>query len=93
MSINISKKMEIESPETVFNFKHVKGDVFGGVTAGIKLRMKGVLVLMIGAQPQQLDMMKEINIIPGLISDERLFRKFDDCKLWLKNNLKNKSTI
>ncbi len=49
MSINISKKMEIESPETVFNFKHVKGDVFGRVTAGIELRMKGVLVLMIGA--------------------------------------------
>ncbi|MCP4272000.1 MAG: SulP family inorganic anion transporter, partial [Gammaproteobacteria bacterium] len=50
------------------------------------LRMKGVLVLMTGVQPQPLDMMKKIDIIPGLISEERLFRKFEDCKLWLKYN-------
>ena len=60
--------------------------------AVLELRMKGVLVLMTGVQPQPLDMMKKIDIIPGLISDERLFRKLDDCKIWLKNNLININT-
>ena len=57
----------------------------------LDLRMKNVVVLMTGVQPQPLDMMKKIDIIPGLISEERLFREFEDCKLWLKYNLKSKS--
>ena len=59
----------------------------------LELRMKGVLVLMTGVQLQPLDMMKKIDIIPGLISEECLFREFEDCKIWLKNNLKNKGAI
>ncbi len=59
----------------------------------LELRMKGVLVLITGIQPQPLDMMKKIGIIPDLISEVCLFRKFDDCKLWLKNNFKNKSGV
>ena len=55
----------------------------------LELRMKGVIVLMTGVQPQPLDMMKKIDIIPGLISEERLFKKFADCEKWLKYNLKN----
>ena len=55
----------------------------------LELRMKGVLVLMTGVQPQPLDMMKKIDIIPSLITEEFLFKKFTDCELWLKYNLKN----
>ena len=55
----------------------------------LELRMKGVIVLMAGVQPQPFDMMKKIDIIPGLISEERLFKKFADCEKWLKYNLKN----
>jgi len=36
-------------------------------------------------------MMKKIGIIPGLISEEFLFKKFAECELWLKYNLKSKS--
>lgn len=57
----------------------------------LELRMKGVVVLMTGVKPQPLDMMKKIDIIPGLISEELLFKKFADCELWLKFNLKSKS--
>ncbi len=57
----------------------------------LELRMKSVVVLMTGVQPQPLDMMKKIDIIPGLISEELLFKKFTDCELWLKYNLKSKS--
>ena len=57
----------------------------------LELRMKGVVVLMTGVQPQPIDMMKKIGIIPGLISEESLFKKFADCELWLKYNLKSKS--
>ena len=39
MGINISKKMGNKPPfsfsKMFFDFKHVKGDVFGGITAGI----------------------------------------------------------
>jgi SulP family sulfate permease len=57
----------------------------------LELRMKGVMVLMTGVQPQPLDMMRKIDIIPDLISEEFLFKKFADCELWLKFNLKSKS--
>ncbi len=57
----------------------------------LELRMKGVVVLMTGVQPQPIDMMKKIGIIPGLISEESLFKKFADCELWLKYNLISKS--
>ncbi|MCP5002850.1 MAG: SulP family inorganic anion transporter [Planctomycetes bacterium] len=57
----------------------------------LELRMKGVLVLMTGVQPQPLDMMKKLDIIPSLVSKEFLFEKFSDCELWLKYNLKSKS--
>ncbi len=55
------------------------------------LRMKGVVVLMTGVQSQPLDMMKKIDIIPGLITEDLLFKRFADCELWLKDNLKSKS--
>jgi sulfate permease, SulP family len=55
----------------------------------LELRMKDVMVLMTGVQPQPLDMMKKIDIIPSLITEEFLFKKFTDCELWLKYNLKN----
>lgn len=55
----------------------------------LELRMKDVIVLMTGVQPQPLDMMKKIDIIPDLISEELLFKKFADCELWLKYNLKS----
>ncbi len=57
----------------------------------LDLRMKGVVVLMTGVQSQPLDMMKKIDIIPGLITEDLLFKRFADCELWLKNNLKSKS--
>ena len=57
--------------------------------AVLELRTKGVVVLMTGVKPQPLDMMKKVNIIPGLISEEFLFKKFADCELWLKYNLKS----
>ena len=55
----------------------------------LELRIKDVMVLMTGVQPQPLDMMKKIDIIPDLISEEFLFKEFTDCELWLKYNLKN----
>lgn len=55
----------------------------------LELRMKGVVVLMTGVQPQPLDMMKKIDIIPGLISEEFLFKQFAEYELWLKYNLKS----
>ena len=59
----------------------------------LELRMKGVLVLMTGVKPQSLDMMKKIGIIPGLISEELLFKRFAESELWLKYHLKRKVKV
>jgi SulP family sulfate permease len=53
----------------------------------LELRIKGVVVLLTGIQPQPLDMLKKIDIIPDLIPNRHSFAKFDECEAWLKHNL------
>lgn len=52
----------------------------------LELRIKGVVVLLTGIQPQPLDMLKKIDIIPDLIPNFHSFAKFEDCEAWLKHN-------
>jgi SulP family sulfate permease len=59
--------------------------------AVIHLHEQDVIAVITGINSQPLDMMKKINIIPGLISEGCLFSKFEDCEIWLKYNLKGKS--
>ena len=51
------------------------------------LQNKDVVVVLTGVQPQPLDMLKSIDIIPALIPEMHLFMTFEDCELWLKHNL------
>ncbi len=51
------------------------------------LQNKDVVVLLAGLKPQPLDMLKSIDIIPALIPEMHLFMTFEDCELWLKQNL------
>ena len=53
------------------------------------LQNKDVVVVLTGVQPQPLDMLKKIDIIPALIPDMHVFDAFEDCEVWLKYNLKN----
>jgi len=53
-----------------------------------ELQGKDVIVVLTGVQPQPLDMLKKIDIVPALIPEMHLFSTFEDCEVWLKHNLK-----
>jgi SulP family sulfate permease len=55
----------------------------------LTLEQKGIDVLLTGLQEQPEDMLRKINVIPDLIKDENIFKNFNDCVTWLKNNLKD----
>jgi SulP family sulfate permease len=57
----------------------------------IHLHELGVVVVVTGINSQPLDMLKKIDVIPGLITEGCLFKEFEDCELWLKYNLKSES--
>ncbi|MFT4679999.1 MAG: SulP family sulfate permease [Flavobacteriales bacterium] len=56
-----------------------------------KLQNDGVVLTITSLQPQPLDMLNEIDVIPGLLPEMHLFKTFGDCEIWLKHNLKNKN--
>ncbi len=51
------------------------------------LQNNKVIVLFTGVQPQPLDMLKKIDIIPDLVPIMHVFDSFKDCEVWLKHNL------
>jgi len=55
------------------------------------LQNKDVVVVLTGVQPQPLDMLKKIDVIPALIPELHVFKTFLDCEVWLKHNLKNEN--
>lgn len=55
------------------------------------LQNKDVVVVLTGVQPQPLDMLKKIDVIPALIPELHVFKTFLDCEVWLKHNLENEN--
>ena len=53
------------------------------------LQDRDVVVVLTGVQPQPLDMLKKIDIVPALIPEMHVFDNFEDCKTWLIDNLQN----
>ena len=51
------------------------------------LLTKDVIVLMTGTQSQPLDMMKRIDIVPGVITESQMFDDFQSCEAWLRDHL------
>ncbi len=64
----------------------------------LELQKKDITVVIVGIQPQPLDMLKNIDLIPNLVDSENIFttfndaiKKLQDCQLNFKNDsLKNK---
>jgi SulP family sulfate permease len=52
----------------------------------VSLEKKDIQVLLTGVQEQPADMLRRIDIIPTLISEEHLFKNFNDCIAWLAKN-------
>lgn len=53
------------------------------------LKTKGVEVLFVGLLRQPRYMMERIDIIPDFIPESHVFETFDDCALWIKDNVKD----
>lgn len=51
------------------------------------LETKDVHPLIVGVQNQPLYLMQSIDIIPDLIPKDHLFKNFNDCTDWIKNNV------
>ena len=48
------------------------------------LSQRGVTVLITGLQPQPYDMLRTIDVIPDLISNDQIFDDFEDSIAWLR---------
>tara|TARA_B110000211_G_scaffold213828_1_gene254729 strand:- start:461 stop:2341 length:1881 start_codon:yes stop_codon:yes gene_type:complete len=51
------------------------------------LRNQGVIVVITGPNEQVCGKMRDMNIIPQLVSENHVFKDFNSCKLWLKEVL------
>ncbi len=55
----------------------------------VDLRKDNINVLFVGLQNQPKLMMERIDIIPDLIPEECLFETFNECIVWIMNNVKD----
>ena len=53
-----------------------------------ELGKNNIQVLFVGLLNQPKYMMEKIDIIPDLISKDHIFKTFDECTLWIKENVK-----
>jgi|APTNR8051073442_1049403.scaffolds.fasta_scaffold00574_13 SulP family sulfate permease len=59
----------------------------------LDLQKEHVAVLFTGLQGQPEDMLKSINMVPGLIPEEHCFDDFSSCTVWLKEHLGETGTL
>ncbi len=53
----------------------------------LDLERKGVSVLLSGVNPQPMDMLRRINIVPNLVPEEHIFESYEASVAWLKGQL------
>jgi len=53
------------------------------------LQKNGVQVLFVGLLKQPRYMMERIDIIPGFIPEEHIYENFDECMVWVRENVKD----
>ena len=54
------------------------------------LKAKGVDVLFVNLLQQPRYMMERIDIIPDFIPEEHIFKSFNSCVSWVKQNVEDK---
>ena len=55
----------------------------------VDLRSQDIDILMVGLQEQPHYMLERIDIIPDLVAEERLFKTFDECLVWINANVED----
>lgn len=57
------------------------------------LQTRGIAVVFTDIQVQPLDMLRRINLIPGLVPNTHCFSRFTDCRIWLTDYLKGTKSL
>jgi SulP family sulfate permease len=55
----------------------------------LDLKKKDVEVLYVNLLKQPRYMMERIDIIPDFIPNEHIFKNFEECLIWIKQNVKD----
>jgi len=53
----------------------------------LELEKNDIHILIVDVQKQPLYLMKSIDIVPDLVSEDRIFDSFDDCTDWISKNI------
>lgn len=53
----------------------------------LELEKNDIHILLVDVQKQPLYLMKSIDIVPDLVSEERIFHTFDECTEWILKNI------
>ena len=53
----------------------------------VSLQNQDMLVLLTCAEGEPLDMLRKLDIVPGLVPESHIFEDFKSCELWLRDNL------
>ncbi|MDN3644378.1 SulP family inorganic anion transporter [Lutimonas halocynthiae] len=53
----------------------------------LELEKNDIHILLVDVQKQPLYLMKSIDIIPDLVSDDRIFDSFEECTKWISKNI------
>ena len=53
----------------------------------LELEKNDIHILIVDVQKQPLYLMKSIDIVPDLVSEDRIFESFDDCTDWISKNI------
>ncbi|MCP4443366.1 MAG: SulP family inorganic anion transporter [Aureispira sp.] len=57
----------------------------------MELQTKDIKVVFVGLHGQPLDMVRNINLVPGLVPEDHTFKNFEDCTVWLQETMKDLS--
>ena len=53
----------------------------------LELEQNDIHILIVDVQKQPLYLMKSIDIVPDLVSEDRIFDSFEDCTKWISKNI------
>ena len=53
----------------------------------LELEKNDIHILLVDVQKQPLYLMKSIDIVPDLVSEDRIFHSFDECTEWILKNI------
>ena len=59
----------------------------------LELQSQGIAVVFTDLHGQPLDMFRGINLVPGLVGEEYLFKDFKSCRAWLTGILNNEEKL